>query len=426
MGIYKHEEEKFITKKALGCCNEDCEILGIEHSHLNINLPALMMEEPDSTSIPFSVNGKTYYFCREAVDKIDETLVEYWKYKVACTAVLLNSPKLFDSRNEEALLKKVIHPDYEWNASNAYISAFSVANEESLGYYRAFIAFLSDRYMRDDAKYGRITGFIISNEVNSQCVWGNAGPKSVEEYVKEYTLALYEAWEISHRYWEYAQIYLSLDHNWNQGFITDDLRAYKGKDVLDLVNRYSGDYGNFGWGIAYHPYPEALDYPDFYNDRIPTFCYDTRIITFKNIEVLSDYIGQEGFLYKGKKRSIIFSEQGFNARSKGFVEKQGAASYILAYQKMRNMPEVQWMTHHAYLDNPHEFGLHLGIRERKENSKPGRKRPIYKAIKAMGTREEAKYVAWARKFIGKQLFDELLSPEVVKEVDHSKESEFGD
>jgi hypothetical protein len=427
MSIYKHEAEQFVTKKALGCCNEDCEILGIEHSHLNINLPALMMVKEDDDSISFTYDAKTYYFCSEAVQKVDETLLEYWKYGISCTAVLLNAPKLFDSRNEKALLDKVIHPDFEWDVPDAYISAFAVEKEESCGYFRAFIAFLSERYMRDDAKYGRITGFIISNEVNSQCVWGNAGSKPVEVYVKEYAKALREAWLVSHKYWEHVQIYISLDHHWTEGFRPQDtLRAYGGKDVLDLVNKYVKEQGDFGWGVAYHPYPEALNYPDFYNDRIPTFCFDTRIITFKNIEVLGAYLGQDEFLYNGQKRSVIFSEQGFNARSRGFVEDQQAAAYILAYQKMKKMPQVQWMTHHAYLDNPHEFGLHLGIRERKENGKPGRKRPIYRAIKAMGTPDEEKYVAWARRFIGKQLFDELLSPTVTKDADHSKENEFGD
>ncbi|MCR5770855.1 MAG: hypothetical protein K6G87_06430 [Butyrivibrio sp.] len=428
MGKYKHEKEKLVTGKALGCCNEDCEILGIEHSHININLPALMMEKKDEDCFVFPYKGKDYYFCKEAVKKVDDQLLTYWKYGIACTAVLLNAPKLFDSRQEKALLKKVIHPDFEWDVQDAFISAFPMKSTESKGYFEAFIAFLSNRYMSDKAEYGRLTGFIISNEVNSQCVWGNAGSKPVEVYTKEYTEAVKAAFDVAREYWEYAQIYISLDHHWTEGFRPFDTnRCYGGKYVLDFVNKYAKEMGDFEWGVAYHPYPEALNYPDFYNDRIPTFYFDTRIITFKNIEVLDAYLGQEEFLYKGKKRNIVFSEQGFNARSKGFVEKQCAASYVLAYQKMKKLSEVQWMTHHAYLDNPHEFGLHLGIREVKADGSPGRKRPIYKVIRAMGTDEEQKYVEWARKFIGKQLFDELLSPEIHCENEgDAKATDFGD
>lgn len=427
MSIYVHEKEEFTTKKALGCCNEDVEILGIEHSHININLPALMMEVPDEEEIPFELKGKTYWFSKKAVEELDDTLQKYWSYHVACTAILLNAPKLFDSRKEEALLKKVIHPDFEWDREDAFISAFPMKNEESRGYYEAFVSFLSERYMRDDAKYGRITGFIVSNEVNSQCVWGNAGQKTEEEYVKEYTEALYVTWEASHRYWEYAEVYVSLDHFWQDSFRPmEPLSSYPGRRVIDLVDQYAKEMGDFGWGLAYHPYPEDLNYPDFYNDRIPTFYFDTKIITFKNMEVLHTYFGQENLMYKGDRRPIIFSEQGFNAREEGFVENQGAAAYVLAYQKMKQLPGILWMTHHAYLDNLHEFGLHLGIRERNEDGTPGRKRPVYYAMRAMGTEEETWYVQWARSFIGEELFDSLLSPKVYTEdSDKSIETEFG-
>ena len=53
MSIYKHKAEVFQTKKALSCANEDLKILGIEHTLININLPALMKENPDSDDICF-------------------------------------------------------------------------------------------------------------------------------------------------------------------------------------------------------------------------------------------------------------------------------------------------------------------------------------------------------------------------------------
>lgn len=277
--------------------------------------------------------------------------------------------------------------------------------------------------MREDARYGRITGFIVSNEVNSQCIWGNAGEKSVKEYVREYTKALRLTWEASHKYWEHAQVFLSLDHCWGERFYEDrPLGTYRGRDVVDWVRRYAAEDGDFGWGIAYHPYPEDLHYPDFYNDRSAVFYYDTKKITFKNMEVLHAYLGQEAFLYQGKRRPIILSEQGFHSGGDALTEQQGAAGYILAYQKMKRLPGILWMTVHAYMDNPKEFGLHLGIREQNPDGTPGRKRPIYEAMKAMGTGQEEQQTAWARRFIGEALYDRLVSP-VVHECDEDKSKE---
>lgn len=436
MGKYNHDEEKFITKKALSCSNEDLKELGIEHSLMNINLPAMMLEEPMEDSISFLCEGKEYWFDKAYVESIDACLLEMWKYQVCVTAILLNAPRLFGSRKEEALLKKVIHPDYDWEDEEAYISAFSMNTEEGRAYYQAFVEFLSERYMRDDAKYGRITGYIVSNEVNSQRIWGNAGKKTVSEYAKEYTKALYVTWKAAEKYWDKTQVFLSLDHNWNinhdstiperaaQG--DNSYKTYKGKDIVDYVHKYAKELGDFGWGIAYHPYPEDLRYPDFYHDRIPTFYLDTRFITFKNMEVLHEYLGQEAFLYEGKQRPIVLSEQGFNSRKDEVSELQGAAGYVLAYQKMKQLPGILWMTHHAYLDNPKEFGLNLGIRERNEDGTPGRKKPIYEVMRDMGTPQEKERVDWAKEFIGKQLYEQLINPEVfLYPEDKTYETEFG-
>ena len=427
MGKYTHEEEVFTTKKALGCANEDLKLLGIEHTLLNINLPAMMREEPKEDSISFCCQGKEYWFDKKAVEEADAVLKNAWSYGISATAILLNSPRLFGSNQEEALLRKVIHPDFDWEDPEAFISAFSMDTEDGRRYYEAFVEFLSCRYMRDDARYGRITGFIVSNEVDAQRVWGNAGKKTVEEYTREYTKALHLTWEASHRYWEHAQVFLSLDHFWCGVYEPDKpLQSYRGRDIVDLVLQYGKELGDFGWGIAYHPYPEDLRYPDFYNDRIPTFYFDTKEITFKNMEVLHAYLGQEKFLYQGKRRPIVLSEQGFNSREDAFTEQQGAAGYVLAYRKMKRLPGILWMTHHAYLDNPKEFGLHLGIRERNEDGTPGRKRPIYEAMGDMGTEREEARVAWARNFIGEALYQQLEAPVVYEcEEDRSKEAEFG-
>lgn len=426
MGKYLHEKEIFRNKKALSCGNEDLEILGIEHTLLNINLPALMWAEKKEDALPFVSRGREYWFDREQVEDIDRQLQYAWGYGIAATAILLNSPQRFGSHEEEAFLKKVIHPDFQWEDKNAFISAFPMETEEGRNYYRAFVEFLSERYMRDDGKYGRITGFIVSNEVNSQCVWGNAGEKTVEAYAEEYTKALQLTWEASHEYWEGADVYISLDHYWGDRFYPDrPMGTYRGKDIVDLVLKYGKERGNFGWGIAYHPYPEDLNYPDFYNDRIPKFYFDTKQITFKNIEVLHAYLAQEDFLYQGQMRPIILSEQGFNSRQDELTELQGAAGYTLAYQKMKRLPGILWMTHHAYMDNPKEFGLHLGIRERNEDGTPGRKRPIYEAMRDMGTEREAERVAWAKNFIGEALWQQLECPAVhACDEDRSKEMDF--
>ena len=152
MERYTHEKEVFRNKKALSCGNEDLGILGIEHTLLNINLPALLWAEEREDALPFACLGKEYWFDKTQVEEIDKTLQYAWGYGIAATAILLNSPQRFGSHEEEALLEKVIHPDFDREDPNAFISAFPMETEDGRDYYRAFVEFLSCRYMRDDCK----------------------------------------------------------------------------------------------------------------------------------------------------------------------------------------------------------------------------------------------------------------------------------
>lgn len=207
---------------------------------------------------------------------------------------------------------------------------------------------------------------------------------------------------------------MSLDHFWHKVNFdpTRSNNFYAGRAVVDYALKYSLRDGNFDWNIAYHPYPEDLRNPDFYNDRAPEFTFATPKITFKNIEVLPAYLAQEKFLYHGKPRRIILSEQGFNSKGDAFSEQQGAMAYCLAYQKVKKLDTIDMMTHHAYVDNRDEFGLNLGVRHINDDDTPGEPKPIYYVIKDMDTPAEAKRIEEARAFIGPELFDALLNPEI--------------
>ncbi len=414
------------TIKALAAEGDDLRKLGIGQSLVNINLPALMTLDTERDVIPFNSDGMTYYFNKDKVSKLDELMLSTYRYGVTVTAILLNSPKLFDSSKEEALLKQVIHPAYDWSSKSTYISAFPMTTPQGQGFYKAFVEFLVQRYAREDAKYGRMCGMIISNEINSQYIWGNAGEMEVSEYTREYTTALRLAWLCARKHYKNFRVYVSLDHFWNLTFDPRyTKRYYKGRDIVDYINGYSKEEGDFDWNIAYHPYPENLVYPDFYNDRSASFDFSTQRITFKNIEMLPAYLSRKEYLYRNNPRRIILSEQGFNSKGDPYSEKQGAAAYCLAYQKAKQIPTIDLMTHHAYLDNPYEFGLNLGIRKCNEDGTPGVAKPIYFMMMDMDTDKEPERIAWARNFIGEELYDSLLTPEITYgEADRSKEDEF--
>lgn len=412
--------------KALGASGDDIGILGIKQSLININLPAIMTLSPMENDIVYESNGEFYYFKEKEVNKIDSYLLENYSYGVFVTAILLNAPKLFDSGCEEELLKKVIHPCFDYKEKSAYISAFNMRTREGQEYFKAFIGFLASRYSREDGKYGRMCGFILSNEINSQYVWGNAGEMSVEDYTHEYTIALRMAWLVACKSYKNFRVYVSLDHFWTSSLRPDlEKRFYQGRDIIDLLTKYSREEGNFPWNVAHHPYPENLFCPDFYNDRTASFDFSTMRITFKNIEVLAAYLSQEEYRYEGESRRIILSEQGFNSKGDAFSEKQGAAAFCLAYQKAKKIETIDLFTHHAYVDNRFEFGLNLGVRRLNDDDSIGEAKPIYYVMRDMDTAAEVERIKESRAFIGEELYDMILNPTVLYgDADTSKASQF--
>lgn len=420
--------------KTLYGTDEDIVALGLTQTMCNINLPAIMTTQPGADDIPYEHDGKTYYFIRSKIEEFDEIMLRTSKLGLLTTMILLNSPRLFASTQEKELLDQCLHPGYDWNCRDAYISAFNMRTPEGQGFYRAFVEFLAERYTRPDGLYGRVGGAIISNEIDSQYVWGNAGEMTVSDYTREYLCAMRQAWLCGRKHCAYFRVYASLDQHWC-GSVHNPrypLRYYQGRQVVECLAAHEKETGEFPWHMAYHPYPEDLRWPDFWHDRAPDFTFSTPKITFKNMEVLEAYLAQAHLLYRGQPRRIIFSEQGFNSQNgplQALTEKMAAAGYVLAYMKARQMKTVDLFMHHAYVDNPHEFGLNLGIR-RYDPDAPrhaGEKKPIWYSVADMDTDREPERIEKARAFIGDELFDFLLNPPVENgDRDRSKDSEFGD
>jgi len=400
--------------------------LGALQTQFDVNLPQLMTVHPQPEDIVYRFDGEDFYFQRKNIEELDQFLLS--EPEVTHTAVMVsafgrNKPVSQCDREE---IEAFYHPDFDWDCPSAYISAFDVQTENGLRHFAAFIDFLTARYSRPDKKYGQIAGYVVSNEVTSQYVWGNAGEKTVEEYCEEYLHAMRVTWLAAASHWSAIRVYASFDHFWHAATFdaTQPKRFYPGRKMLDLFLEYSLRDGNFPWHLAHHPYPENLNFPDFWNDRYAKFTFETPKVTYKNMEVLEAYLGQEKFLYEGEPRRIIFPEQSLNSQNGPFAaitEQQAAAGYILSYLKARNMKTVD-MFMHRLLDDPGEFGLNLGI-YRFDSEKPdcfGEPKPICACVKAVDTPEEEKYVKWAREYIGPDMFDLLLNPPPIEGVNEAK------
>ena len=389
------------SKKGLQISDpEDAKILGVRHSAINVNQGDFMMPAPEEgNTINFEYDGQTYYFRKSHVESMDAIFREMHQIGVIVSLILLNSPR-WRCDIDPAFWEVIKHPAYTGKKEDGtgLISAFNLCTQAGVDHYCAFVAFLAQRYTREDAMYGRCVGMIIGNEVDSGYIWCNAGEMCMEDYMREYTAAMRLAWQVSTTYYQHMRIYFSLDHFWTAS-VDSKLpnKYYKPRDMLLYACQLCQEEGQFPWNIAHHPYPQDLHFPDFWNDTESTDDDDTILVTFQNLEVLARFIHRPEMLYKGEPRRIILSEQGFNSHWTPESEILQAVAYGRAYRKVMEIPEIDSFILHAHLDNMYEFGLSLGLWRRKPDSNElDAPKPIYYVFKAIDKKDEKGVYHWQR------------------------------
>ena len=144
-------------------------------------------------------------------------------------------------------------------------------------------------------------------------MWHNLGEADLDTVARQYTAELRLAWLAIRQHSAAPGVFVSLTHSWTRPNSQLRLRNTAGKDLLDRLTTLSREGGDFGWDVAYHPYPQNLFEPRFWNDRLAMFGYDTPMITFKNIELLPAYLRRPEMLGPDETpRRVILSEQGLH------------------------------------------------------------------------------------------------------------------
>ncbi len=404
------------------CPGEEMDYLGFGGMMTEINMTWIMTLTPAEDDIPHIWNGKTYRFVKPMMDTYDRLMQPCIERGLPCLLRLINRFS-YRLKGSDAALRAVIgHPSYEDTGFSEQMSAFNITDEDGLDAFCACVDFLCARYADPASPLFCSAVMDVGNEINAQAVWHNCGPMPCAEYMEEYTEQLRLAHLISRKYNAAHRVDVSFDHHFAIPFRSDPLRYYSAKECLFTLAALSCRDGDFPWGISAHPYPEDLTKPDFYNDKTATFDLSTPRITMKNIELWQCLSTHPDLTCRELPRTVVFDEQGFHTDyNDPESESKGAYAFVLLWQKLKNCSSVEQFLINRYTDMPlgDEGGLHLGLRYEKGYADaehlfihPGPHKLICSAIRAMGTEEEARWVAYARGYVGEDLFDSLLAPSV--------------
>jgi len=386
---------------------DDLVALGVKYADTNVGISGLIDWRNPDPAVTWEVDGRKIGINMGYVRGFDEHIKQMNAAGINVTLILLN---MVPTQPEPG--NPLIHPKTDLANAPNHLGAFNLTDEEGLLHYRAAVEFLADRYSQPSGEHGWVSGYIIGNELQAHWWWHNMGHVSYEDLVTEYANQLRVAYTAIRRYHGKVRVYCSMDHHFTAGFVPDKGKCIPGDELLERLNTVVSAEGNFPWHVAFHPYPENLFEPRFWNDKTAVLGFDTPRITFKNIEVLPAFLSQERFLYRDQPRRIILSEQGLHCPDGPEGEQVQAAAYAYSYYKLSRIPQIDAFILHRHVDHRAEGGLHLGLWSCKPDgdnpSAPDRKRLIWDVFRLADTDQWEQAFAFALPIIGIKDWSEAL------------------
>ena len=377
--------------------------LGVKHTTINIPYHHII-----GGNLKYHYNGKDYYFNEELIASYDKMISSFSNKGIIVTAILLNGWNDAHPELHEAGLAK---------SSSAFYYGFNVSTPEGYETTRALFSFMAERYSGADYKHGRVSNWIVGNEVNNNKNWNYVGPMDLASYTKLYEKNFRVAYTAIKSRSKNARVFFSTDYEWKK---QNTNLQYAAKDFIDLFNAWISAEGNIEWGLAYHPYPYPMTEPEFWDDDqtgMVNETFESPVINFKNLHVLTDYFQQAHMRTAGGQvRHIILSEEGFTSDSisRGKVYDIQAAAFAYAYYLVDNNPYIDAFILNRQVDAITEvetscaFGLWTVDMSRPDKVIAVMPKNIYQVFKHIDTRKSLRYSEFAKSIVGIAYWSEVI------------------
>lgn len=377
--------------------------LGVKHTTINIPYHHII-----GGDLKYHYNGKDYYFNEELIASYDKMISSFSNKGIIVTAILLNGWNDAHPELHEAGLAK---------SSSAFYYGFNVSTPEGYETTRALFSFMAERYSGADYKHGRVSNWIVGNEVNNNKNWNYVGPMDLASYTKLYEKNFRVAYTAIKSRSKNARVFFSTDYEWKK---QNTNLQYAAKDFIDIFNAGISAEGNIEWGLAYHPYPYPMTEPEFWDDDqtgMVNETFESPVINFKNLHVLTDYFQQAHMRTAGGQvRHIILSEEGFTSDSisRGKVYDIQAAAFAYAYYLVDNNPYIDAFILNRQVDAITEvetscaFGLWTVDMSRPDKVIAVMPKNIYQVFKHIDTRKSLRYSEFAKSIVGISDWSEVI------------------
>lgn len=363
-----YEQYKITSKKGIQGVSDYTEDTEAQHVLLNVNLADLISTREQAGFVPYTYRGKTYYFGDLIALKNTIYYLHGWGGEEnPYGANRMRNVTLVLLMGWKDELSYLIHPAARKQGAAPYY-ALNMQDSVSRDTFEALFRYMGEEF---GALKTRVSNWTLGNEVNSCKEWNYSGNLSLDDCVANYAQAFQLLYKGVKRGAKSSRVFLSLDHCW-----TASVAGHSGKSYLDQFAAYMNQTApQMEWNVNYHPYSQPLSKVSFWNDNSnTTSSSNTKYISMKNIQVLTDYLSELESRYGRPNNSIrvIIGELGYTGRQGNPAsEAEQAAAIGYGYYIALFNTRIDSYIIRAYLDDPVETkdGLYFGLRDQNHNQK---------------------------------------------------------
>lgn len=404
------EAQPLLSKKGIGNYykngyESDLDSMNLKSVTINVVLNNLIATyKVNKNWAAKTFNGKKYYYNKKELNKYDELLKNCAEKGIVSSAILLVPYYASDS----TMVKRITHP--ESNGGNYAMP--NLTNAKGVNTFAAMLSLLAERYSGGD--YGRFNHWIVLNEVDAGTTWANMGDQPLMRYIDAYQKTMRMCYNILRQYDQNASVLASFTHTW-----AGKAGEYTTLNFLNQFCRYDYAEGDYRWGLAYHPYPQELSRPRFWEDDTEsTYMMNSPYCTFKNLEVVDAWVRNPAHFYMGNTKRVLFlSENGTNSPSysnKDLTDQAAGACW--AWKKVSKLEGIDGIQWHNWIDNRVE-GFRLGLRYYPDDETyQGAPKPVWYVWQAAGTEKEDSVFEQYKSVLGISSWDEIFHETGVQAV----------
>lgn len=387
----------------------DAQLLGVQHTVIDLPINEYMFGEMTSGATPFVFNGRTFYISEEKLLMLDHTVRTYTESGInVYFNVVLTMPKADYHSDILNLYCEGISPESTYFALNT-------KSETSVNIFSAFINYICERYTFSDHRYGFVPAVILGYEVNYGKDRNDYGSLAKEEYVDSYITAFRIAYTAMRSHYSEGMVYLPVSNNFALALSEGTMSA---KEFIDTFSNKISACGNIPWGLCVSPYPSQRDTVDYWNDSLAKDDITTEFITMKNIGILTDYMKEDHLTYNDEMRSIIIGEFALPGASNDDTSMtMQAAAYALAYYTADQNEHIDAFIYGCHTDNQNCLSS-CGLWTSKSEDAPvsAAKKPIYNVFSMIDTAKSQEVTSFVKQTVDNGVFDTILSGKVKYKV----------